>query len=271
MKKIVVLLCILSMAAFAKSNIGVNWGAGIITSSSQASFKTNSEGMPIDSIDSNRTTISGGRNAAYSQARVTALENMSNIIMNIRVDGSTIIKDLIESDNEFNRQLSYILDSKVKEKTYPIDFFTSKSELSLSLGEIINILPYRFPNDEFPTFAYVPISTRYTSLIVDTRGQQIMPTILPSIFGKDGLEVYGRYFINIRYAMKNGLVSYVFDEKEAFRHQKAGKNPYFATSMRNINNNPVLNNEDVKRLYSSPKTLVELKKCKVIFIIDGGK
>jgi hypothetical protein len=188
--------------------------------------------------------------------------------MNIQVDGNTTIRSLVESDSDFNRQLSHVLDSKTKERSLPIDFFTSKSELSLPLEEIINILPFSFPNDDFPTFAHVSIPTRYTSLIIDTRGQRIFPTILPSVFGKDGLEIYGRYFINIRYAMKTGLVSYVFDEGEAFIHPKAGRHPYFATSMRNINNNPVLNNEDVRRIYSSPKTLVELKKCNVIFIID---
>ena len=100
---------------------------------------------------------------------------------------------------------------------------------------------------------------------------QISPTILPAIYDRDGLEIYSRYFINIRYGLKTGLVSYVFDEKEAFKHPKAGRYPYFATSMKNIENNPVLNNEDIKRIYSSPATLAELKKCKVIFIIDRGR
>ena len=75
----------------------------------------------------------------------------------------------------------------------------------------------------------------------------------------------------MQYGLKTGLVSYVYNEKEAFNHPKAGEYPYFATSMKNINNNPILNNEDIKRIYSSSKTLYELKKCKVIFIINRGK
>ena len=276
MKKIIKIilscfLCFLSSAFARQPNYEVNWSTGIITSHAQASFNTNSNGIPVDNIDSNRTTINRGRNEAHKQARSIALENMSNAIMSIRVDSNTRIHDLVESNREFHVQLANILDSQVKEKSQPIDFFSSKSTLSLPLWQIINILPYRFPNDDFPTFDYMPISTTYTSLIVDTRGQNIFPTILPSIFDRNGLEIYNRYFIDIRYGVRAGLVSYVGDEKEAYNHPKAGKHPYFATSMRNISNSPILSDEDIRRIYSSPRTLAELKKCKVIFIIDGGR
>jgi hypothetical protein len=268
----VILLCFLSAIAFAKQHDHeVDWSAGIITSYSQASFKTNSEGIPIDDIDIKQTTINRGRNEAYKQAKIAALNNMSNTIMNIKIDGNTKIKDLVESNNEFNQQLSYMLDFEVKEKSCPVDFFSSKCELTLPLGQIINILPGKFPKDDFPAFAHIPISTNYTSLIVDTRGQQIFPTILPAIYDRDGLEIYNRYFVDIRYGIKTGLVSYVFNEKDAFNHPKAGEHPYFTTSMKNMDNCPILNHEDIKRIYSSPKTLAELKKCKVIFIIDRGK
>jgi len=269
----VILLCLLSTIAFAKQthNYGINWSTGIITAYSQASFNTNSEGIPIDEIDSKQTTISSGRIEAYKQARIAALSNMSNIIMDIKIDNNTRIKDIAETNNKFNQQLVSILDSEVKEKSQPVDFFTSKCVLSLPLGTIINILPGKFPKDNFPAFKYLPIATKYTSLIVDTRGQQISPTILPAIYDRDGLEVYNRYFVDIRYGLKTGLVSYVFNEKEAFNHPKAGDFPYFATSTKNINNCPVLNNEDIKRIYSSSATLAELKKCKVIFIIDRGR
>jgi hypothetical protein len=92
--------------------------------------------------------------------------------------------------------------------------------------------------------------------------------LIPAIINESGLEVYNKNFINPDDAIKYNVVSYVYTEKDAIRHKKAGKNPLFCIALKNINGNPVISDSDIKKIFSHKKNIEYLKKCRVIFIID---
>ena len=68
--------------------------------------------------------------------------------------------------------------------------------------------------------------------------------------------------------MKHSAVSYVYNDKEALKHIKAGEKPYFCAALKSIQGSPVLSDDDLKKVYSDKKNLDSLRKCRVIFIID---
>nr|MBP8084258.1 hypothetical protein [Spirochaetota bacterium] len=70
---------------------------------------------------------------------------------------------------------------------------------------------------------------------------------------------------------REGLVTYCFSEKEAEKNKKAGDSPYFAPAVRGLKGNPVILHRDIKRILSDPRSILNLKKCRVIFIIDGSR
>jgi len=114
----------------------------------------------------------------------------------------------------------------------------------------------------------IEISTLYTSLIIDTRGLGVKPMLLPVIYNESGLEIYSKDYFLASEALKHNAVSYVYNEKDAVKHRKAGRKPYFTSALKENNGSPVISDEDVKRLFSHKKNLDYLKKCRVIFIID---
>jgi hypothetical protein len=92
--------------------------------------------------------------------------------------------------------------------------------------------------------------------------------IFPSIYDEKGLEVYSKNYIDIKYGMKHGIVSYAYNEKIASKNKKTGNHPYYTIALKKNKNCPVISFRDIKKIFGSDVTLKNLKRCNVIFIID---
>jgi hypothetical protein len=51
-------------------------------------------------------------------------------------------------------------------------------------------------------------------------------------YNEDGLEIYGRYFIDSRYAASGGIAGYVYDEDHAKTDRRSGPHPYFTSALK---------------------------------------
>ena len=136
------------------------------------------------------------------------------------------------------------------------------------MGSILQSLPLTYPEDSFPVPSAIPIATEYTSLIIDARGLEVTPMLSPAVYAADGLEIYNRYFVDPAFAVRTGIAAYVQTEKEACKHPKAGSHPLITAAIGNVKSNPIISTRDIRRILSSPGNIMELKKCRVIFIVD---
>ena len=125
--------------------------------------------------------------------------------------------------------------------------------------------------DEFPARIDNPIPTHYTSLVIDARGLGIEPMMLPSVYNENGLEIYGRYYVDIRHARRSGLIGYAYNENEAIKSPRTGNRPYYAIAVSGMKGCPVVSDRDIRKIFSSKNTIEQLKKCRVVFIIDKIK
>ncbi len=96
------------------------------------------------------------------------------------------------------------------------------------------------PAIELPVIDDSPLKTDYTGLIVDGRGLKLEPMLFPSIYDGDGVEIYGRTFIDSRFALKHGLASYCHTEDEARALGRAGDRPYYSVALKSMNACPVI-------------------------------
>ncbi|MBP9023563.1 MAG: hypothetical protein KBH06_10225 [Spirochaetes bacterium] len=265
---------LLSSSVFAaykpKDSASVLWQNGIIRAESHYSAKYDRSGVPLDFAREKRS-LNGERMSACAAASENAREKIAFLVNRIRLDSDRTIGEFVKSNSEAQEKLAEILDEKIKLREQPKDFFSAKTSAELKISELIRALPLEFPNEDFPVPSDKALPTYYSSLIIDARGIEVSPMILPSVYDEDGLEIYGRYFINPAYAVREGLVTYCFSEKEAERHKKAGDSPYFAPAVRGLKGNPVILHRDIKRILSDPRSILNLKKCRVIFIIDGSR
>lgn len=246
----------------------VDWINGAITAEGKSPLNINDSGEATDDETGERDSLSSSRNKAYEKAKEAAILDASKTINDIQVDPSTKIKDLIIRDRDIRQRITQYLHENSRFREKPAGYLYSACELEFRLGYIINALNIDFPETDFFSRDDIEITTKYTSIIIDTRGLHLKPMLLPSFLNESGLEVYSRNNISGQNAIKHLIVSYAYSENEAMKHKKAGTHPYFCTALKSLQGNPVLSDEDIKRVFSHKENLAFLKKCRVIFIID---
>lgn len=251
----------------------VEWGKGLIVAYGTARVPISERGKPLSDEDGDAAVISlnRGRAEAYRKAREMAMTNMVRLVKGIRVDADTMLADLLEQNDEARSRIVAVMSGRVKAVEYPVDFATSGCRAELKIGDILPAVPYSYPADEFPSRIDNPIATDYTGLIINAKGLPVEPMILPSVFSEEGLEVYGRYNVDIRHAGKHGIVAYAHSEDEAMKLKAAGGHPYYTVALKEMKGCPVVADRDVRKIFSSRNTVDMLKKCRVIFIIDKPK
>ncbi len=268
----IILFLILSSLVYAETmnsyNSKVDWTKGVIVSEGKSAIVINDSGATIDYETGNSISYSSARDLSYEKSREKALSNAVSIINDIQIDSDTKIRDLILKDRDLRQRISHYLHEYSKFKEQPAGHLNTSCTLELKLGYLINTLGLRFPENDFPLRSDTNISTKYTSLIIDTRGLKIKPALLPAVFNETGLEIYSRHHISGKDAVKHLAVSYTNSEAEAVKHKKAGRHPFYCTALKSLNGNPVISDNDIKRIYSHKENLIFLKKCRVIFIID---
>lgn len=249
-------------------NCSINWTKGNIISMERSEMIVGEMGVPIDSNNRNIISINRARVNAYFNAREKAIINIIEVIKSIRINSKKLIKDLIRADRFTQRSLSMLILNSIIEKEYIHDFFTTHCKIMLKISDIIESLNYEFPSCNFPLRDDIPISTFYSGLIIDGRGLDIKPMIFPSIYSEDGLEIYGRFYVDSKYAIKHRMTSYCYTEDEALNIKRAGDHPYFTIALNAINGCPVISERDVRKIFSDKNTINNLKRCRVIFILD---
>jgi hypothetical protein len=250
---------------------GVDWKKGVVTAFGESEIHFDGQGTPIDPEIMEKSTLNRARLDSYRKAREKALQGLSKSLKTIRVDAEKTLRVLIKDEVDTQERLFDIIEKKARVYEYPLDFHRSGCRAELKIGDIISAIPYRYPSNEFPSMDDNPIPTRYTGLIIDARGLGIKPMIFPSVYNENGLEIYGRQYIDVRTAAYRGTVAYVSDEKEAMKNKKAGDRPFYTAAIRELNGCPVISYKAMKRMYSHRDNLESLKKCNVVIIVDRDR
>ncbi|HOP61882.1 MAG TPA: hypothetical protein PK358_02150 [Spirochaetota bacterium] len=258
-----------SYAVNSGNSLGqLDWINGKIVSNGKYTHHIDDQGNPVDYETGNRISISSARNISYARAKDKAVHYAVLAIKDLKIDTKTNLNDLILSSPEVRQNITRHLHEFSRFREKPAGYLATSCELQMNIGYIINTLGITFPEDDFPLRDDIQISTKYTSLIIDTRGLNIKPMLLPSVLSETGLAVYSKNNIYGKCAVKYLPVSYVFNDRDARKHKKAGKHPFYSIALKSLNGNPIISDEDIKRIYSHSTNLNFLKKCRVIFIID---
>lgn len=268
-KKTGVLLIILIAAVQVNAaSVLPDWTDGKITVSEESTIITDNNGNPLDNETGNIISIAEAGTRAFERAKDAAFVSAVGILKKIRIDNETTLHELVVNDEIVRQRFSAFLNSRVKYKEVYIDYLTRGISLEVKIGDLMKVINYEFPQNEFPMRSDIDISTLYTSLIVDARGLKVKPMLLPVIYNENGLEVYNKDFITVAEAVKHNAVAYVYNEKDGVNHKKAGNRPYYCVALKSTNGSPVISDNDIKRVFSDKKNLDYLRKCRIVFIID---
>lgn len=270
-KSLFILLFILFLAVISSatpgSQVTINWINGKIEATGSAAVVIKN-GIPVEQFTGNRTSFNTARMDAYDRALERTTQALIQGILNLKIDSRHHMKDIL-NDYEISRsRFNELIEKKLIYSEKPEGYYNSTCTVTLHLSDLIDVVPFMFPEDPFPTRMDNPIATDYTSLIIDTRGLDIKPMVFPSVYDDKGLEIYGHNFIDINAAAIHGMASYVYTENEALALKRAGEHPYFTAAIKGLKECPVISNDAARKILSSKKSIEHLKKCHVIFIID---
>lgn len=249
-------------ASYSPSAATTSWTKGTISASGKYSIRNElSKGKSLNRL----------RMVAYEKACTSAFELIASQIHTIRVDNSHLLADILNDSDFTKRQLSHLLQNGIQTSQSPVDFYTSSCTARISMRNLIKTLPFEYPDNDFPVYDAEVHPTLYTSLVIDVRGLNFEPMILPSVLDEGGLEIYGKDLVDVSQSAPSGIVYYVQSEEEARNHSKAGEHPYFTSAVKLFAGNPVISWDDSYRIFASKQTREYLKKCRVIFIIDKAE
>ncbi|HNR89556.1 MAG TPA: hypothetical protein PKM65_14540 [Spirochaetota bacterium] len=255
-----------------KTNAGsVNWTRGTIVTAAASRLSMSDDGQIMDAHGIQSIPLNRARMESYAHARERSIENAVNILRGVRIDPETTFGDLLKNDRITQQRLSDVLERAARTKKQPSGFFATSCETTIRLRDIVPALNYEFPAVAFPERDDAQLATRYTGVIIDGRGIDIQPMLFPSIYTEDGLELYGRHHIDIRYASRRGLAAYCYNENDAVKNRRAGDRPFYTTALTSIRNCPVIAESDARKILGSPATRENLKKCRVIIILSAKK
>jgi|GEM_PF-1704001 len=227
-----------------------------------------------------------------NQVKEIILRKISAGIENIYVDNAHKIMDILDENENFQREYPIYLQSI---NIVRMIFRSSMIEASTALplrgkeGLLVHLpLPWAtmtydsLKEPEYVGEAYhktrvgnefesglVPL--QYSGVIIDLRGMEVNEAIAPRIFSQTGKLIYGPEYIVHRIGTQRGIVGYAYDMNDAEVKVRAGEAAFYTVALATkglYKTDVVLSNKDAGRLMQHPVTLENLQKCRVVLLID---
>lgn len=119
-----------------------------------------------------------------------------------------------------------------------------------------------------PSLADLP---PYTGLVVDARGLQVQPALVPKVLDEQGVELYQGGYVSHEKVAQSGVALYARDLTSAQTHSRVGKNPMTVKGFKINPGNPsdiILSPDGTKRVAPFTRKGTFLEECKVMIVID---
>jgi hypothetical protein len=113
-----------------------------------------------------------------------------------------------------------------------------------------------------------PLSAPGTSLVVDARGQKVVPALAPRIYDEEGKVIYGPASLGERGRRAGGAVAYAYDldAARAILKERIGDKPFVVVAVRAEGPNLVISSADANGLVG--RDLSFLADAKVVILAD---
>ncbi|MBN2123081.1 MAG: hypothetical protein JW821_02205, partial [Deltaproteobacteria bacterium] len=110
-----------------------------------------------------------------------------------------------------------------------------------------------------------------TGFVVDCRGIEVKPALVPRIMDENGNVVYGSAYVSRDHAVKEGMVGYVQEIEAMGDHFRSGATPLVVKGIRTADagaTDIVISNADGARIRGSASNLELLQRCRVTILLD---
>ena len=244
----------------------MDWTAGVVTA-------TGIGYPPPDTVNSMQARL-----LAKRAAQSVAYRNLLEATKAIRVDSTTTVNNYTTTSDVIQTKVTgWVEDAKIvrerdlENRGYEV---TVQMQLTGQTSQLFvpkdapPLRPLVFPKS--PSAQPKPIAP-YTGLVVDARGMDVRPALMPRILTEDGQEAYSQSYVLAKYRQKEGIAAYVSDPTAAQSHPKVTDHPLLVKALRAAGNSRtdlVISNAAAQTIHGVTDHLKFLEKGQVILIID---
>ncbi|MDD2389071.1 MAG: hypothetical protein PHP23_04975 [Desulfobacterales bacterium] len=257
----------------------VNWSRGLITATGTGSPLRSSLEKP------------DARQLAIRSAKQKAIQNLLETAKNVRIKSDMRVGAFDEDHDRIMAKLeNMVREAQIVNRGYLSD---GTVEVTVQLSIIGGFAQLLLPRDirqiepvrpvgpaaapPVPVFLTEQTSApqgeskRFTGIIVDARGLDVLPSMAPHIVDESGQEVYGAAYASREYAVQYGMSGYFKDIDSAQKSSRIADTPLI---VRGLNagetgrSDIVISNSDASKIRSASESLSFLRKCRIIIVLD---
>lgn len=258
------------------SDSSVNWGSGLISASAET--------LPMqDTLDSMRTKA-----IATRESGVKARKNLLDSILGLSLSSTETVAQAFNDDVKTATMLRGIIqNSLLRTEDTPDGKVKVTASINI-IGELASIIiPPTLPflsgiaptlsegrsgeSDQIVVGESVGGDFSYSGIVVDARGLDLTPVLLPVIYDGKGVGIYGPFKVSRDAVLKNGLVSYVLDSSLGNFRQRIGNSPFIVkpvSTQGTVAGNLILSLDDSAKLRAALKRKSILDNCAVVVVMD---
>jgi hypothetical protein len=259
-----------------QTNGSINWTRGIIQS------------VGIGKPDETGSTqkLDAKMKALY-HAKKNARRHLIAIVRNIRIDSHRVVGNIADTN--------YSISAKINEmafKAQEIEKLRKQRadgtvEVHLQIGLYGGLSQLVLPDDIQQIEPVRPVrkvrepSIRqtgetsapeiFTGLVIDARGIDLKPALIPRLLDGNGQEVFGAPYVSREFAVQWGTGGYAVDIEASRNNPRIGNKPLVVKGLRTLDpgySDIVISNTDAAKLLSSSEHLSFLKECRVLIVVD---
>lgn len=266
-----------------KEGIKINWGNGFVAATSEV--------LPMqDTIDPTRTRALAVRQGGV-ESRKLLLDSVLSLQLDSRKNVSALLKNDIKSMNSLR---GFIQNSLLSTALIESGAVEVSASLNIRNGLSSIIIPPTIPflSGIAPTLSgkrsegsviqelaeNVELADReaavHSGVVIDARGFNVTPVLLPIIYDGKGVGVYGPFAVSRESVLKHGLVAYMADGTSENMRSRVGN---FPLTVKPVNTqgsrkcNLILSLEDGAGVRSVLKRKSVVGNCAVVILVDGPK
>ncbi len=254
----------------------INWGSGLISASAEI--------LPMqDTLDPMRTKA-----IAVRESGVKARKKMLDLILGLPLSSSETVAQAFNDNIKAATMLRGIVqNSLLRTEDTPDGKIKVTASLNI-VGDLAStIIPPTLPflSGIAPTLSEGRSgdieqsvtgdssvdSAAYSGVVVDARGLNLIPMLLPVIYDGKGVGIYGLFKVSRDSVLKNGLVSYVFDSSLGSYRERVGNYPLIVkpvSTQGTVRGNLILSLDDSAKFRAALKRKSIVDNCAVVIVMD---
>jgi hypothetical protein len=208
--------------------------------------------------------------SAFDAAMKDAVVSTLQILNGLRVDSDLTVAEYLVSNDSLHIEATEIVSRHVSvvDRAYLSD---GSVELNVEFSLLPSFLELFLPGEagELKTES-AGAEKRITGFVLDARGLEVNPSLLPRVVDEEGIPVYAASFVARKEALKNGVCGWAIDSIDT-GDARIGEHPSVLkpTGVAGSNGTDlVVSREDAHVLHSSREGVAALRKCKLTILLD---